>query len=57
MLRGKVGSVMGEAVRRREQLILAWKFRGAGVGAQQINIMGARKPSTLQTWISQPWHC
>lgn len=47
MPRGKVGSVMGEAVRRREQLILAWKFRGAGVGVQQINLMGARKPSAL----------
>lgn len=47
MPRGKVGSVMGEAVRRREQLILAWKFRGAGVGVQQINLMGARKLSAL----------
>lgn len=42
-----MGSVMGEAVRRREQLILPWKFRGAGVGAQQINLVGARKPSAL----------
>ena len=27
----------GEVVSRREQLIQAWKFRSAGVGAQQIN--------------------
>ena len=32
---------------RREQLIQAWPFRSAGVGAQQINPMGARKPGVL----------
>lgn len=30
-VRGRVGSGMGEVVKRRESLIPAWKVRGAGV--------------------------
>lgn len=48
---------MGEVVKRRESLILAWKVRGVGVESHQIIVVGTKNQYIRLTWVFQPQHC